>query len=272
MNGNKKRERLKGSRENRGLIVAYLRVSTSAQDELGNGLDVQRQHIVAYATANGLTVDEWLQDVESGAKEERPGLQEVRRRVADGEVGTVLVYRLDRLARDVLLAESLFRELSKAAKVVSVSESFGEGFTGNLMRQIVAAFAEYERAVIASRLKGGRRESARKNGTFSGGHSVLGYRPVGRRGEPGKGVLQVVPREAEAVRIIFRLREAGETLQAIADRLNREGFRTVRGAEFVPKQVHEVLKREPFYRSEGVLARSYEANRGAHEPILSGRV
>jgi hypothetical protein len=80
-----------------------------------------------------------------------------------------------------------------------------------------------------------------------------------------------VPHEAEAVRSIFRLRESGETLQGIADRLNREGFRTVRGAEFAPKQVHEVLKREPFYRSEGVLARSYEAERGAHEPILSGR-
>jgi len=46
MNGNKKRERLKGSSENGGLIVAYLRVSTSAQDELGNGLD--------YGVKNGL--------------------------------------------------------------------------------------------------------------------------------------------------------------------------------------------------------------------------
>lgn len=272
MRRNVNRERLKGSAPNGRLIVAYIRVSTDGQEEGGNGLDVQRQHIVAYATANGLTVDEWFQDVESGAKEERPGLQEVRRRVSEGEVGTVLVYRLDRLARDLLLAEGLYRELSKLARVISVSESFGEGFTGNLMRQIVAAFAEYERAVIASRLKGGRRESARKNGTFSGGHSVLGYRPVGRRGEPGKGVLQVVPREAEAVRIIFTMREEGATLQAIADRLNGEGFVTVRGSEFVPKQVHEVLKREPFYRSEGVLARSYEADRGAHEPILGGRV
>jgi len=272
MKRNVNRERLKGSAPNGRLIVAYIRVSTDGQEEGGNGLDVQRQHIVAYATANGLTVDEWFQDVESGAKEERPGLQEIRRKVSEGEVGTILIYRLDRLARDERLYLNLCHEFEKRAKVISVSESFGEDFQGKLMRTIIAAFAGYERAVIASRLKGGRRESARKNGTFSGGHSVLGYRPVGRRGEPGKGVLQVVPREAEAVRIIFTMREEGATLQAIADRLNGEGFVTVRGSEFVPKQVHEVLKREPFYRSEGVLARSYEADRGAHEPILGGRV
>jgi DNA invertase Pin-like site-specific DNA recombinase len=251
-----------------GEVWAYLRISTDGQEQ-GTGLDVQRQHIAAYAAAQGISVDRYVQDVESGAKEERAGLAELRDAVAAGRVGRVLVYRLDRLARDVLLAETLHRELSVRCTVTSVSEAFGEGFTGNLMRQIIQAFAEYERAVIATRLKGGRREKARRNGTFSGGHGVMGYRPVGSKVSPGGGELRIVEAEAEAVRIAFELRGEGLTLQAIAADLNARGFRTVQGADFGPVQVSRILSREAFYRGAGVLARSYESEAGAHVPILA---
>jgi DNA invertase Pin-like site-specific DNA recombinase len=249
-------------------VWAYLRISTDGQ-EAGNGLDVQRQHIAAWAAANGVTVTRYVQDVESGSKEDRAGLAELRAATASGRVARVLVYRLDRLARDVVLSESLYRELSARASVVSVSESFGEGFTGNLMRQIIAAFAEYERAVIAGRLKGGRRESARAKGTFSGGPGVMGYRPTGTRQNRGYGALQVVDSEAEAVRLAFDLRGQGLTLQKVADELNAKGFRTVKGSTFGPVQVMRVLDREEFYRGAGVLARSYDAATGAHSPILA---
>ena len=248
-------------------IAAYLRISTDGQ-EAGHGLDVQRQHIAAYAATQGISVDIWLQDIESGAKEDRPSLTELREGVKSGEVGTILVYRLDRLARDSYLAEGLYREFSASAKVVSVSESFGEGFTGNLMRQIVQAFAEYERAVIAARLKGGRKASAKKQGTFSGGAGVMGYRPKGSKGEPGKGALVLIEGEAEAVRQVFKMKAEGLTLQKIADELNRQGQKTMKGAAFTPTQVYRILGRESFYRGSGVLVRSYDAESGAHAPIL----
>ncbi len=247
-------------------VAGYLRVSTDGQED-GNGLDVQRQHIVAYAAVQGVQVEEWFHDVESGAKEERPGLDALREAVAAGRVGTLLVYRMDRLARESLLAEQLYRELSAKTRVVSVSESLGEGFTGDLMRRILAAFADYERAVILARTSNGRRESVRKNGTFAGGAGVLGYRPTGQRGTPGKGVLRVVEREAEAVRLIFTLRGQGTALQGIAAALNAQGFKTKDGAEFSHVQVLRVLNREAFYRGEGLITRSVEAV-GAHTAIL----
>lgn len=250
-----------------GATVGYLRVSTDGQED-GNGLDVQRQHIVAYAAVQGFQIDRWYTDVESGAKEDRPGLAALRAEVAGGNVDRVLVYRMDRLAREALLAEQLYRELSKSARVVSVSESLGEGFTGDLMRRILAAFADYERAVIATRTKTGRRESVRKNGTFAGGSGVLGYRPVGRRGEPGKGALSIVEGEAASVRTIFELRGSGLTLKAIAQDLNRRGLRTAKGSAFSHVQVLRVLNRESFYRGQGVITRSVESSSPAHSPIL----
>ena len=72
--------------------------------------------------------------MELGAKEDQPVLVAVREAVRAGKVGRGLVYRMDRLASEALLAEQLYRELSSRARVVSVSESLGEGFTGDLMR------------------------------------------------------------------------------------------------------------------------------------------
>ena len=124
----------------------------------------------------------------SGSKTWNAGLRKIGQAGA-GKVGRVLVYRMDHLAREALLAEQLYRELSGNARVVSVSESLGEGegLTGDLMRRILAAFADYERAVIATRTKTARRESVRKNGTFAGGNGTFGYRPEGQRKNPGMG-------------------------------------------------------------------------------------
>ncbi|MCC6686849.1 MAG: recombinase family protein [Fimbriimonadaceae bacterium] len=70
-----------------------MRVSTDGQED-GNGLDVQRQHIVAYAAVQGIQIDQWFQDVESGAKEDRPGLAALREVVKAGKVARVLVYQV----------------------------------------------------------------------------------------------------------------------------------------------------------------------------------
>ena len=91
----------------------------------------------------------------------------------------------------------------------------------------------------------------------------------GQRGNPGKGALKVIEREAEAVRLIFAMRDQGTTLQKIAGELNVQGFRTKAGAEFSHVQVSRVLNRETFYRGQGVITRSVEGGvLGAHLPVL----
>ena len=96
-----------------------------------------------------------------------------------------------------------------------------------------------------------------------------GIVPEGQRGNPGKGALKVIEREAEAVQLIYTLRDQGITLQKIAGELNAQGFRTKAGAEFSHVQVLRVLNREAFYRGQGVLTRSIEGvELGAHCPTL----
>jgi len=257
-----------------GLTLAYIRVSTEGQEE-GMGLDVQRNHIVAYAALQGLTVADWYQDVESGAKERRVGLDALRGKVAIGGVGTVLVYRLDRIARDVLIAETVYREWTKAGvKLVSVSEAMlDDSLSGRLLRTILAGFAEYERAVIALRTSSGRKARVASAGTFHGGGVPYGYRAIGDRRQAGHGVLEVEERHAAAVRRAFDLHDGTAiTLMQIAATLNDEGYRTAEGALFTGKQVRRIIDRRAVYAGQSATTPSVALNVGvlaAHPAIIA---
>jgi site-specific DNA recombinase len=250
-------------------IAAYIRVSTDGQESDGHGLDVQRKHIIAYAATQGMQDFEWYEDVVSGAKEDRPQLNQLRADVKAGKVSAVLVYRLDRLARDTRIALNIEHEFKLAgAKVVSVSEFLGEGPMAEMMRTILFAFASFERAMIAARTKSGRQESVRKSGTFAGGSGVFGYRPVGVRGKPGAGVLAVDEREAEVIRRIFKMRAEGLSFESISNELNRLGDLPRAGVKFVPTHIKRVVDREEFYRGKRPITRCVETDKAAHEAIL----
>jgi DNA invertase Pin-like site-specific DNA recombinase len=138
------------------------------------------------------------------------------------------------------------------------------------MRQILQSFAQYERAVIALRTKTGRRSAVEKQGTYSGGRGCMGYRPVGKRGQGGKGALQVVEAEAEAVRMVFDAKRSGLSLRKIAAKLTAAGYTTFAGCQFDAKAVKRILDREDFYRGSVLTRSSVDAVGGAHVPILNG--
>jgi DNA invertase Pin-like site-specific DNA recombinase len=86
-------------------LVAYLRVSTNGQAEEGQGLDVQRDTIKRWAQANGHRIVKTLTDpAVSGASEleGRPSLLEAMALLRERTAKGIVVYRLDRLARDLV--------------------------------------------------------------------------------------------------------------------------------------------------------------------------
>lgn len=213
--------------------------------------------------------------MESGAKERRSGLDALRAKVVAGGIGTILVYRLDRIARDVLLAETVYREWTRAGvKLVSVSEAMlDDSLSGRLLRTILAGFAEYERAVIALRTSSGRKARVASAGTFHGGGVPYGYRATGDRRQPGHGVLEVDARHAEAVRLAFRLHDGTKlTLMQIAQVINDQGYRTAEGALFTGKQVRRIIDRRAVYAGLTATTPSVALNVGvvAAQPAIIG--
>ena len=205
--------------------VAYLRVSTDGQTVSGLGLDAQRAAILGAASRLGLTVTSWHADEGvsgSAALDARPGLLAALDALTRGDV--LVVAKRDRLGRDVLnvaMAERLAAR--KGARILSAA---GEGTDGDapadiLMRQMIDAFAQFERAVIGARTKVALK--AKRARGYRAGTVPFGYVA------DATGRLSENPAEQRVVSLVRELRAAGFTLQAIADELNAQGFTTRKG-------------------------------------------
>lgn len=246
-------------------VVGYLRVSSDEQAQHGFGLRAQEAKVRAYCEALGKPLSEIVcDDGWSGGSLDRPGLQVLLERIRAGEVGAVVVAKLDRLSRSLADLLTLHRDVFEqhGAALVSVAEQFDTSTaSGKLFFQIVGGFAEFERNVITERTSGGRREKARKGG-YAGGGAPFGY-----AAQRGSHVLYLDERAAEAVRRVFELRDEGLTQREIAERLNAEGFKTAQGKEFRNVQVMRILRRRDLYEGRYTYA-GVEADKGEQPGIL----
>lgn len=258
----------KGNNQDSGadLNLAYTRISTVFQED-NTSIELQGKHIAGTAALSDDKIDEWLHDTDSGGSDDREGFNRMMEIARSGNVRKIYVYSLDRFARDLLISEQAHHELRLlGVKVVSVREQLTDGPAGNLLRQMVSAFAEYEKAIITIRLHEGRNRKVQKDGTHQGGE-VFGYRSV----PGGKGQLVIEPTEAGVVRMVFEIREKGFSCDAISNYLNDKGYLTNRGSVFRHGMVRRILQHEAFYRGETTIAKKVNAEQIAHEPILPPR-
>lgn len=249
--------------------VAYLRVST--QEQAGEdrfGLESQRDAIKDLATREGLEITTWYTDEGvSGAVLDRPGLAELFSGASDLDCTIVLVAKMDRIARDLMAQLWIEKELLKlGCEIISAAEPFrGQDSANVLFRQIIGAFAQFEKSRITERMVGGRKQKALKGG-YAGGTPPLGY-----RASRGSKTLEIDPVKAEVVLRIFELarkkrRGRRLPLQTIADQLNQEGLSTAQGKPFQRVQVKRVLDNKRFY--QGHYSYSGIEVTGEHPPLL----
>jgi DNA invertase Pin-like site-specific DNA recombinase len=197
--------------------LAYLRVSTQSQAEDGNGLALQESACRDYAAAADLDlVGVMTERGVSGDRAERPALAQALAMIKSDDADAILVYRLDRLARDLVLQEILLKEIATAGgQLLSAAPGENELLrdphdpTRKLMRQMLGAFAEYEKSVIALRLAAGRAAKRASGGKGSGSYP-FGWSKGGH-----------VEREQHVLSVIKTMLSQGQTLDVIAAYLNR---------------------------------------------------
>jgi DNA invertase Pin-like site-specific DNA recombinase len=227
-------------------VVGYLRVSTDRQAEEGLGLDVQRQAIRQWAKVAGHQIVKWTSDEGvsgSNGLGDRIGLADALERLRGKSAAGLVVYRLDRLARDLVLQEQLLAEIWRHGTVVfsaSVAEAqFLVDDPGDpsrkLIRQVLGAVAEYERAMIRLRLRLGRRRKSEMGGY------AFGAPPFGSRASDRK--LIVDPEEQRTIARIRELRGSGASLRDVAAKLHSEGLRPKRGERWHPVVIQRILAR-----------------------------
>ena len=242
--------------------VGYIRVSTVEQGDKF-GIEAQREAIKTYARDNGYEIAEWFVDKVSGVKEDRPAWNVV---LTNGDVKNppyqaVIVYKSDRVARDIkLYFYYLFLLEKKGVKLISVNEDF-EGELANVYRALVLFCAEQERANITRRTSAGRLIKAERGG-HAGGKLPLGYHSVG-------GQLVIDEKEAEVVRLIFKLFDSGMAYNKIATYLNENGVPTKMGGQWEQGMLFRLISKRKFYQGYYKYGKNSEWVEGQHEPILS---
>ncbi|SHK53306.1 site-specific DNA recombinase [Paramaledivibacter caminithermalis DSM 15212] len=141
----------------------------------------------------------------------------------------VIVWKTSRLARNILDLLQIVNILEKNdVTFKSMTEPYDTSTpTGKLMISMLASIAEFERTTIIENLKMGMVARAKK-GLKNGGR-MLGYKSVGS-GKDSR--LVIVPEEAEIVKKVFNMYISGKGYKAIANRLNKEGYKTIKGNLF----------------------------------------
>ena len=250
--------------------VGYVRVSTEEQATQGFGLEAQERAIRAFAESQGYELITVIQDSGvSGATRPttRPGFTEVLKLAEEKAFSILLVWKFDRLARNIAYAVTTVEQLQQLGIVLrSVTEPIDTATPmGKTLFSVLAGMAEQERTSILERTLAGKKEKAARGG-FIGGPAPLGYT------SSKKGKLVINPQEAETVRRIFSLRRQGVTLKEIANIFNAERVPTKRGGKWYPATVRYILDNpkyvglvEYYFRWNGI---QYIEATGEHEPII----
>jgi DNA invertase Pin-like site-specific DNA recombinase len=171
------------------------------------------------------------------------GLADALEALKEGRADGLVVYRLDRLARDLVLQEQLLADIRRmGAEVFSTSRAEASYLTDDpddpsrkLIRQVLGAVNEYERAMIKLRLRSGRRKK-HDSGGYAYGSQPYGWRAVGRE-------LVEHPEEQAALTRMRVLPAGGASYRDVAAALTTEGYQPKRGRVWYPMTVRQILTR-----------------------------
>ena len=168
--------------------AVYTRKSTEeGLDKEFNSLQAQREACEAYIASQrsegwALVRDPYDDGGFSGGTLERPALKQLLADIEEGLVDVVVVYKIDRLSRSLMDFSKLVEVFDRAGVTfVSVTQSFNTTTSmGRLTLNILLSFAQFEREVIAERVRDKIRAS-RQKGMWMGGNVPFGYRVENRK-------------------------------------------------------------------------------------------
>lgn len=217
--------------------IGYTRVSTIDQAKEGISLEAQAAKIRAYCELNDLELIAIIEDAgKTGKNLKREGIKEVMVMLESGEAEALIVYKLDRLSRKTKDTLELIERIEESgAAFHSISEKVDtKSALGKFFLTITAAFAQMERDTIAERTR--EALSYKKDiGEHLGG-IPFGYKLTGTE-------LKQAEEEMEVIHHMLNMREAGMTLQQIADELNQAGIVGKQGGRWYPTSVKNTLEK-----------------------------
>lgn len=238
------------------MIAIYSRKSkfTGKGESIGNQVELCKEHI------RNLFGEEYIErcvvfedEGFSGGNLMRPAFQKMMADVRKHKFKAIVVYRLDRISRNISDFTGLTDELNKlGVSFVSIREQFDTSTPmGRAMMFIISVFSQLERETIAERIRDNMHELA-KTGRWLGGNTPLGFKSeaVSKVTVDGKArksfKLVPVAEEADIPKMIFDLYTETDSLTAVEAELLRRRIKTKQGKDFTRFAIKAILQ-NPVY-------------------------
>jgi site-specific DNA recombinase len=211
-------------------LALYARVSTTRQTQT---IDQQLTRLLAYVEQQGWTLQErhiYRDDGYSGASLTRPGLDALRDRVALAEIDLLLISAPDRLARNSVHQVLLLEEFQHGGcRVEFLEHPMSQDPHDQLLLQIRGAVAEYERTLIAERMRRGRLQKLQAGSLLPWTRAPYGYRTDPDRPRDPQGVRVEAGEAAVIADVYATYLEGNQSLCGLTTNLTRRGIPTPSG-------------------------------------------
>lgn len=219
--------------------AVYARYSSHTQGE--QSIEGQLAEAYKYAEAHGYTiVHEYIDRAKSGRTDNREAFQRMLKDTAKKQFTVVIIWKVDRFGRNrEEIAINKMRCRKNGVRVEYVAEKIPDTPEGVILESVLEGFAEYYSLQLSQNIRRGIAESAEKC-QFTGGSRPLGY----KAGPDMKFAID--EEEAALVRMIFNWYADGMACPEIAERLNSQGFRTLRNTPFSASSLRTLLKNEKY--------------------------
>lgn len=237
-------------------IAIYSRKSkfTGKGESISNQIDLCREYIALHSGEEAARTALIFEDEGfSGGNLNRPAFQQMLKAARNHEICAIVVYRLDRISRNISDFSTLIEELSRlGVAFISIREQFNTGSPmGRAMMYIASVFSQLERETIAERIRDNMHELS-KTGRWLGGNTPTGYRSesvqaVTVDGKTRKACkLKLLPDEGALVKKIYALYAQTDSLSKTEAELLRQGVKTKTGRDFTRFSIKSILQ-NPVY-------------------------
>ena len=245
-------------------VAAYCRVSTEEEEQKGS-FETQCSYYTEKIqshdgwTLAGIFADDGISGVHT---KKRDDFLAMIAQCKNGKIDLILTKSISRFARNTLDSIQYVRELKKQGiSVIFEKENINTGtMTSEMILTVLSAFAQAESESISQNVARGKRMGYRQ-GKFSFPYScMIGYRK-GPDGNP-----QIIPEQAETVRMIYNDYLTGDSLVKIAENLHARGIPTPKNkGKWSSQTVMRILQNEK-YAGHVLLQKTYTAD------LLSGTI
>ena len=236
----------------------YIRVSTDDQAREGFSLPEQKKRLEDLCAYKQYQIFKIYEDAGISAKDtKRPAFQEMMKDMRDGKINIIVAYKLDRLTRSVYDIEKLIKELEKYHCLLDCAADDTNTTTANgkLVIRLLTSVSQNEIERTSERTKMGLAGACKE------GH-IPGTTPLGYKRENKKLVINEVT--APTIRKIFNLYLAGNSRQAIANRLNNDNELNKKWRD---STIIAIIS-NPIYKGDYVLGRRKNENPQYFENIV----